>query len=149
MSPTEPRTNEYGKLENQIMSNEERQEAEGFKKFLDSIERGTDKFGYKVPKGHADEGKEFEKAFTYPVCETDEEVDTVLEGKGWDLKSMVNDALKANARSNAYQLALAVYKTTRTPEALRTDIIKDLVRLGFSEEVAAQQVDSMLAAQNA
>lgn len=131
------------------MSNEERQEAAEFKAFLDSIERGTDKFGYKVPSGHADEGKAFEKAFTFPICETDDEVNTVLEGKGWTVKEMVNDALKAGSRSNAYQLALAAYKTTRTPEQLRLDIIKDLVRAGISEDIAKVQVDAMFSAQTA
>lgn len=131
------------------MSNEERQEAAEFKAFLDSIERGSDKFGYKIPAGHQDEGKQIEKVFTYPICETDEEVNRVLDGKGWNVKEMVNDALKAQYRSNAYQLALAAYKTTRTPEQLRADIIKDLVRMGFSEEVATAQVDTMLKAQNA
>lgn len=144
------------------MSNEERQEAEDFRKFLESITRDlevtnedgsktaikcSDTFSYKVPKGHADEGKEYEKAFSYPICETNDDVEKVLEGKGWSVLQMVNDALKANARSNAYQLALAAYKTTRTPEQLREDIIRDMVRGGINPEVARKQVEALFAAQ--
>lgn len=118
--------------------------------YLESLPTKSDSFTFKVPKGHADTGKAVEKSFTFPVCVDNEDVlAKVMEIKGWSLVEMINDALKANARSNAYQLALAPYRPSqRTPEQIREDIIRDFVRTGIPEEAARRTVESMFAAAN-
>jgi hypothetical protein len=105
------------------------------------------KFSFKVPDGHPQAGEKIEKAFEYQVCDSDTEATEVLTDKKWALRDLVNDNLKASARSNAYQNALAPYRPSEvSPEDIKERMIRDFIRLGVTEDVARAQVDTLLAA---
>jgi hypothetical protein len=105
------------------------------------------KFSFKVPETHPDAGQTIEKTFDYRQVENDTEAQTVLTEKGWNLASLVNDNLKANARSNAYQAALLPYRPSEvSPEEIQERMVRDFIRLGVPEAAARAQVESLLAA---
>lgn len=105
------------------------------------------KFTFTVPDGHPEQGQKIEKAFEYKVCDTEAEATAVLAEKKLSIVEMVNDKLKANARSNAYQAALLPYRPSEvSPEDIKERMIRDYIRLGVSEEMARAQVEAMLSA---
>jgi hypothetical protein len=107
----------------------------------------TGEFSFKVPETHVLAGKKIEEVFDYQVCENQADVDSILESKEWSVIQLVNDQLKANARSNAYQNASAVYRpTTVSPADIKERMIRDYIRLGIPEDVARKQVDALLGA---
>jgi len=107
------------------------------------------KFTFSIPEGHPEAGKKIEKGFEYQVCETLPEAETVIADKKWDVTSMVNDTLKANARSNAYQAALLPYRPSEvSQDDIKERMIRDYIRLGVSEDAARKQVEALLAATN-
>jgi deoxyxylulose-5-phosphate synthase len=106
------------------------------------------KFTFAVPEGHAEAGKKIEKAFEYQECENDTEATQVLTEKKMSITDLVNDKLKANARSNSYQAALLPYRPSEvTPEEIKERMVRDFIRLGVAEDVARTQVESLLASQ--
>lgn len=108
------------------------------------------KFTFAVPEGHADKGKKIEKAFEYQECETQAEAEKVLTEKELSIVDLVNDKLKANARSNSYQAALLPYRPSEvTPDEIKERMVRDFIRLGIAEDVARKQVEGMLAANTA
>lgn len=105
------------------------------------------KFTFSVPEPHAQAGQKIEKSFDYQVCDTEAEALAVIAKKEWSIVGMVNDTLKANARSNAYQTALLPYKPSEvSAEEIQERMVRDYVRLGIPEEVARKQVLALLAA---
>lgn len=105
------------------------------------------KFTFAVPEGHAEAGKKIEKAFEYQETETQEEAEKVLTEKKLSIVDLVNDKLKANARSNSYQAALLPYRPSDvTPEEIKERMVRDFIRLGINEDTARKQVESLLAA---
>ncbi len=105
------------------------------------------KFTFSVPEGHPQAGEKLEKSFEYQVCDSEPEAQKVLTDKKWSLVGMVNDTLKANARSNAYQAALLPYKPSEvSAEDIKERMIRDYIRLGIPEDAARKQVDALLAA---
>jgi Glu-tRNA(Gln) amidotransferase subunit E-like FAD-binding protein len=108
------------------------------------------KFTFKVPDDspvESERGKKVEKAFEYRETENDIEAQAVMTEKKWSLKDMVDEALKANARSNAYQSALLPHKPSEVPqEDIKERMIRDYIRLGIPENIARAQVESTLAA---
>jgi len=112
------------------------------------MKTGVAKFTFTIPDGHAQSGEKVEKGFEYQVCETQAEAEKILADKNLSIVEMVNDKLKANARSNAYQAALLPYRPSETtPEEIQERMVRDFIRLGISEDVARAQVTSLLAAQ--
>lgn len=108
------------------------------------------KFTFSIPEGHPQQGEKVEKAFDYKVCENDAEATQVMTDKKLSLLEMVNDKLKANARSNAYQAALLPYRPSEvSPEDIKERMVRDYIRLGVPEAMARAQVDALLNAQNA
>jgi aspartate/glutamate racemase len=104
-------------------------------------------FTFKVPEGHPEQGKKIEKAFEYKVCNTLAEAEAVMKDKEWSLLDMVNDTLKTNARSNAYQAALLPYRPSEvSAEDIQERMIRDYIRLGIPEDTARKQVQALLAA---
>lgn len=105
------------------------------------------KFSFKVTtEGHPEFGKRIEKAFEYKVCESLEEAQNVITEKKWNVLDMVNDTLKENARSNAYQSATLVYKPSEVPqEDIKERMVRDYIRMGKTEERARQLVEAALA----
>jgi hypothetical protein len=107
----------------------------------------TGKFSFAIPEGHTQSGEKVEKTFEYQVCDNESEATTVVSEKKWSVVALVNDNLKANARSNAYQSALLPYKPS---EVSATDIkermIRDFIRLGIAEDTARKQVEALLSA---
>jgi len=96
---------------------------------------------------HADAGKKMEKAFEFPECETDEEATKALKDKKISFRDLVNEKLKANARSAAYQAALLPYRPSEvSPEEIQERMVRDYIRLGIPEELARRQVSALLAA---
>lgn len=105
------------------------------------------KFSFAIPEGHAQAGDKIEKTFDYQVCESTDEASSVIADKKWNVVSMVNDSLKANARSNAYQAALLPYRPSEvSPEDIKERMIRDYIRLGIPEDTARKQVEALLAA---
>ena len=105
------------------------------------------KFTFAIPEGHAQYGEKIEKPYEYKQVETPEEASTVMEDKKWKLVDLVNDVLKANARSNAYQAALLPYRPSEvTPDEIKERMIRDYIRLGIPEAAARAQVEGMFAA---
>lgn len=108
------------------------------------------KFTFAVPEGHPQAGEKIEKAFEYPQADNQAEAEKVLADKKWDIVDMVNDTLKANARSNAYQAALLPYRPSEvSPEDIKERMIRDYIRLGIPEDTARKQVEALLAASQA
>ena len=112
-------------------------------------------FSFKVPKGHPDEGTKITKSFGYREIVKDhpkaeETARAIMSEKKWTLAELVNENLKAAARSNAYQTATLPYKATEIPEEdIVERMVRDYIRLGFTEEIARQTVTNMLAARKA
>lgn len=110
------------------------------------------KFTFKVPDDSPvvdERGKKVEKAFDYRETENDNEAQSVMAEKKWSLKDMVDEALKANARSNAYQSALLPHKPSEvSQDDIKERMIRDYIRLGIAENIARAQVDAMLANAN-
>lgn len=105
------------------------------------------KFSFAIPEGHAQAGEKIEKAFDYQVCDNDAEATTVLADKKLSITELVNDKLKANARSNAYQAALLPYRPSEvSPEEIKERMVRDYIRLGIPEDTARKQVEALLAA---
>ena len=107
------------------------------------------KFTFKVPDGHPQAGEKIEKAFEFSQCETDAEASEIVTEKKWNFRDMVNDVLKANARSNAYQAALLPYRPSEvSADDIKERMIRDYIRLGIPEDTARKQVEALLAASN-
>jgi Glu-tRNA(Gln) amidotransferase subunit E-like FAD-binding protein len=105
------------------------------------------KFTFSVPEGHPEAGKKVEKSFEYSVCDNQTEAETVITDKKWSVVGMVNDILKANARSNAYQAALLPYRPSEvSAEDIKERMVRDYIRLGVSEDIARKTVAALLAA---
>ena len=105
------------------------------------------KFTFSIPEGHPQAGEKVEKTFEYQVCETPDEAQAVITDKKWNVLAMVNDSLKQNARSNAYQAALLPYRPSEvSPEDIKERMVRDYIRLGVSEEIARKQVEALLSA---
>jgi hypothetical protein len=110
-------------------------------------------FKFKVPETYIAEHPEFPevekeqtRSFKYDICENDAEATAVIEKKKWSVIGMVNDAIKANARSNAYQNALMPYKPTEvSQDDIVERMVRDYIRLGLSEEQARNMVTSAIA----
>ena len=105
------------------------------------------KFTFSIPEGHPQAGEKVEKSFEYSVCDNETEAQATITEKKWSVVGMVNDTLKANARSNAYQAALLPYRPSEvSAEDIKERMIRDYIRLGVSEDAARKTVDAMLAA---
>lgn len=110
------------------------------------METKVGKFTFAIPEGHPQAGEKVEKSFDYQQVGDDTEATSVMTEKKWSLKAMVNDNLKANARSNAYQAALLPYRPSEvSPEDIKERMIRDYIRLGIPEETARKQVEGLLA----
>lgn len=111
------------------------------------METKVGKFTFAIPDGHPQAGEKVEKTFDYQQVTTDAEAQTVIAEKKWSIVGMVNDNLKANARSNAYQAALLPYRPSEvSPEDIKERMIRDYIRLGIPEDTARKQVEALLAA---
>ena len=107
----------------------------------------TGKFTFAIPEGHPQAGDKIEKTFDYQQTDNDVEAAQVIADKKWSVVGMVNDNLKANARSNAYQAALLPYRPSEvTPDEIKERMIRDYIRLGIAEDTARKQVEALLAA---
>jgi hypothetical protein len=105
------------------------------------------KFTFAIPDGHPQAGEKVEKTFEYSEVTSDAEAQQVIADKKWSIVGMVNDNLKANARSNAYQAALLPYRPSEvSPEDIKERMIRDYIRLGIAEDTARKQVEALLAA---
>jgi hypothetical protein len=111
------------------------------------METKVGKFTFAIPEGHPQAGEKVEKTFDFRVCNTVAEAESVIAEKKWNITAMVNDVLKANARSNQYQAALLPYRPSEvTQEEIVERMVRDYIRIGISEEVARKQVTALLAA---
>jgi hypothetical protein len=111
------------------------------------METKVGKFTFTVPEGHAEAGKTIEKPFEYQVTDSDVEATQVLTDKKLSVKELVNDWLKKNARSNAYQAATLVYRPSEVPvEDIYERMRRDAIRTGMSEEQANAFIESLKAA---
>lgn len=110
------------------------------------MKSGLGKFTFSIPEGHPQAGEKMEKPFTYDVCENEAEATSVIATKKWNITSMVNDTLKANARSNAYQAALLPYRPSEVSAAdIQERMVRDFIRLGVPEAAARAQVAALTA----
>lgn len=114
------------------------------------METKVGKFTFAIPEGHPQAGEKIEKAFDYSQVTSESEAQAVIAEKKWSIVGMVNDVLKANARSNAYQAALLPYRPSEvSPEDIKERMIRDYIRLGIPEDTARKQVEALLAATQA
>lgn len=114
------------------------------------METKVGKFTFAIPDGHSQAGEKVEKTFDYQQATSESEAQGVIAEKKWNVLSMVNDNLKANARSNAYQAALLPYRPSEvSPGDIKERMIRDYIRLGISEDIARKQVEALLAASQA
>lgn len=106
------------------------------------------KLTYKVPADspvEAERGKEYEKAFDYQQCESEDEAASVLKEKELSVLELVNAKLKAQGRANAYQAALAPHKpSTMSQDDAVESIVRAMIRQGIPESIARAQVSSLL-----
>jgi hypothetical protein len=111
------------------------------------METKVGKFTFAIPEGHPQAGEKVEKTFDYKVCSDTDEAMSVIADKKWSIVNLVNDQLKANARSTAYQAALLPYRPSEvSPEEIKERMVRDYIRLGIPEDTARKQVESLLAA---
>jgi hypothetical protein len=111
------------------------------------MQKKTGKFTFAIPEGHPQAGEKVEKTFDYDVVDNDTEANAVIADKKWSIVGMVNDNLKANARSNSYQAALLPYRPSEvSAEDIKERMIRDYIRLGIPEDTARKQVEALLAA---
>lgn len=112
------------------------------------MQKKSAKFTFTVPEGHPEAGTKIEKSFDYQLVDSTDEANKVISERKWSIVGMVNDNLKSNARSNAYQNALMPYKPSEvSPEDIKERMIRDFIRMGVSEEIARTQVDAILKSQ--
>lgn len=112
------------------------------------MEQKVGKFTFTIPEGHPSEGEKVEKAFSYQVCQTEDEAKEIADKRKLSLLSMVNDNLKKLARSNAYQAAMLPYKPSEvSPEDIKERMIRDYIRMGKTEAKAREIVERNLAAE--
>ena len=107
------------------------------------------KFTFTIPADYAgaDAGKKVERAFEYQECETEAEALAVITDKKWSVVTIVNDVLKSNSRSNAYQRETLVYRPSEvSAEDIQERMVRDYIRLGIPEAMARAQVSSLLKA---
>lgn len=107
----------------------------------------TGKFTFAIPESHPSAGEKVEKTFDYKVCDNENEANEVIREKKWSIVALVNDNLKANARSNAYQAALLPYRPSEvSAEDIKERMVRDYIRLGIPEDTARKQVEALLSA---
>jgi hypothetical protein len=110
-------------------------------------ETGT--FSFKYPENAEPEkaGTSENLPFKFAVCESDADVSKILAERKKTVLQLVNDWLKTNARSNAYQNAGLPYKPqTVSNEDIKERMVRDYMRLRIPEAMARQQVEALLAA---
>ena len=108
----------------------------------------TGAFSFKVPEGHPQQGDKIDKTFEYIECIDDMQAVATLKERKWQLREIVNDKMKAAARSNSYQNALMPYRPSEVSQAdIRSRLIRDLVRSGVPEAIAINTIDGALEAQ--
>lgn len=107
-------------------------------------------FSFKVPENHPqhkdDKGnvRQIKKSYNYVQCKNDQQAVATLKAEEWALVDMVNEELKNRARSNAYQKALAPYKTSNvSQEDIRKRMVLDMIRVGVPEDVAERTVKAL------
>lgn len=115
------------------------------------------KFTFVVPDTHPQAGEKIEKSFDYQECQTEGEALAVIADKAsksekaaqsWSILALVNDAVKANARSNAYQAATLPFRPTdSTPEEQFEVGVRNMIRMGIPEAIARVQLTALLEAQ--
>src|SRR5438876_6916511 len=107
----------------------------------------TGKFTFAIPESHPQAGEKIEKTFDYKLVDNETEALEVIKEKKWSIVALVNDSLKANARSNAYQAALLPYRPSEVaPEDIKERMVRDYIRMGIPEDTARKQIDALLAA---
>lgn len=121
------------------------------KNIFDSLTKAEDTFTFKIPESHPSafdsEGNrvQVEKTFSYSICKTEAEALQVIDAKKMNIVDMVNDLLKANARSSAYQSATLVYKPSEVSQSdIVERMVRDYIRLGIEESAARAQVAAIL-----
>lgn len=87
--------------------------------------------------------------FVFPQVSNEEQANAVMRAKEWSLIDEVNAKLTGAARSSCYQATSALYKESKvTANQIAERAIKDLKRLGFSEDEARGMIDSRPVAVN-
>lgn len=111
------------------------------------MQKKLGKFQFSIPDGHPQAGEKVEKPFEYAMCDNEKEAQAIITEKKWSVVGMVNETLRMNARSNAYQAALLPYRPSEvSPEDIQERMIRDYIRLGIPEDTARKQVSALLAA---
>jgi len=116
-----------------------------------TLPESKDTFSFQVPNEspvESERGKKSDHEFTYAQVSNDDEAQAVCKIKEWSLVEFVNDALRSQARANAYQSLVAAHKPSKvSADEIKERMIRDYIRLGIPADTARAQVESMLAAQ--
>lgn len=128
--------------------------AKGSVRMADSIVKSLptkrEEFTFKVPADspvESERGQKQTREFAYPYCENDAQAEAVAKEKEWTFREMVNENLKANARSAQYQAALIPHRAPTVSESdIKDRMVRDFMRLGIPEAAAREQVEAVLLA---
>lgn len=106
----------------------------------------TETASFKIPAGHPQAGTKLDYSFAFTECESEAEATEIATAKGWNLLTLVNDNLKAAAKSAAYQAAVLPYKPSKvSADDIKERMIRDYIRIGYSAEKARKKVEETLA----
>ena len=85
--------------------------------------------------------------FEYREFDSYDEVKSSADWREKDLLDLVNSHEKASAKAKEYQEVTKPYRPDpKDPAVKRDQLIKNLVSMGVSKDIATQQIDAMLAA---
>lgn len=88
-------------------------------------------------------GEKIDRKFLFGQVDSEEQAKAVMAAKDWSVIDYVNGELKGNARSSCYQTTSALYKESKvTAEQIMERSIKDLIRLGVTEDIARATIEA-------
>ena len=115
----------------------------------------TGSFKFTVPKDHPDAGEKSEPTFKYQKCSDDAGAIDVIRERvkkekendkdvTWSIVALVNARLFGNAKNNAYQNMLAMYKPSEASvESQHSALYRGMIRDKVSAEIAKAQIMAM------
>jgi len=93
-----------------------------------------------IPSDHPRAGERVKGTYQYLQCQNDDTARKIAILRQWKIYNLVNDAEKSRARANETTKALATFRSTATPDAIKTRMVADALRLGMTRENAEAMV---------
>jgi hypothetical protein len=106
---------------------------------------GTFRFTVPADSPQGRGGEKLEVGFSFPVCESDEDITAVLAERKTSVLEVINSVLRDKAKAAAYQSLLASHKPADlSAEDALQGVIRTLVRTGLSVEKATERARKMM-----